>query len=109
MLALGMSQMMGREVDVYDLGASGHMSPNQHHFITFKGIVPCMINATDKTVFKAIGMGDMRIEIPNGKTPTHVTLKDMLYCPDLTVTLICLMCCDAARYSVLLKDQKCWI
>jgi hypothetical protein len=51
----------------------------------------------------------MRIGIPNGKTTTHVTLKDVLYCPDLAFTLISLTLCDAAGYSVLLKDQKCWI
>ena len=29
-LALGTSTMTGQEVDVYDLGTSGHMSPNKH-------------------------------------------------------------------------------
>jgi len=108
-LALGTSPLMGQEVDVYDSGASGHMTPNRHRFITFKEITPCTINAVDKTVFKATGIGNMMIGIPNGKTTTHVTLKDMLYCPDLAFTLVSLMRCDAARYSVILKDQKCLI
>jgi hypothetical protein len=51
----------------------------------------------------------MRLGIPNGKTTTHVTLKDVLYCPDLVFTLVSLTRCDAAIYSVLLKDRKCWI
>jgi Pol polyprotein, beta-barrel domain len=108
-LALGMSLLTGCEVDVYDSGASGHMSPNHHRFTTFKEITPCAINATDKAIFKATGMGNMRIGIPNGKTTTHVTLKDVLYCPDLAFTLISLMRCDAAGYAVLLKDWKCLI
>ena len=74
MLALGMSPLMGWEVDVYDSGTSGHMTPNRHCFITFKEIMPCAINAMDKTVFKATGIGNMRIGIPNGKTTTHVTV-----------------------------------
>jgi Pol polyprotein, beta-barrel domain len=108
-LGLGTSSLMGRKVNVYDLSTSGHMLPNRHHFTTFKEIVLHAINVMDKTVFKATGMGNMRIGILNGKTTKHVTLKDVLYCPDLALTLISLTCCDAAGYSVLLKDQKCLI
>jgi Pol polyprotein, beta-barrel domain len=108
-LALGMSQLMGREVDVYDLGASGHMSPNRHRFTTFKEITPRTINAVDKTIFKAVGVGNMRIGIPNGKTTTYITLRGVLNCPDLAFTLISLTRCDAAGFSVLLKDRKCVI
>ena len=103
-LALGMSMMTEQEVDVYDSGALGHMSPNKHQFTTFKEITPRAINAADKTVFKATGVGNMRIGIPNGKTTMHVTLKNVLYCPDLAFTLISLPCCDVAGYSVLLKN-----
>ena len=100
---------MGREVNVYDSGASGHMSPDRHRFITFKEITPRAINAADKTIFQAIGIGNMRIGIPNGKTTTHVTLRDVLYCPDLAFTLISLTRCDTAGYSVLLEDRQCLI
>ena len=61
------------------------MSPNHHHFTTFKVIPPHAINAVDKTIFNATGMGNIRIGIPNGKMMTNVTLKDMLYCPDLAM------------------------
>jgi Pol polyprotein, beta-barrel domain len=108
-LGLGMSQLMGREVDVYDLGTSGHMSPNRHQFTTFKEITQHMVNAADKTTFKAVGIGSMRISIPNGKTTTHITLRDILYWLDLAFTLISLTRCDAAGFSVLLKNQKCII
>ena len=82
-LALGTSTMTGQEVDVYDLGTSGHMSPNKHRFTTFKEITLHAINAVDKTVFKATGVGNTRIGIPNGKTTMHVTLKNILYCQTL--------------------------
>ena len=39
----------------------------------------------------------------------HVTLKNVLYCPDLAFTLVSLTCCDTAGYSVLLKNGKCLI
>src|SRR3979490_1212196 len=68
-----------------------------------------MINTMDKTIFQAIGIGNMRVGIPNGKTTTYITLRDMLYCPDLGFTLVSLARCDVASYSVLLKDQRCLI
>jgi Pol polyprotein, beta-barrel domain len=108
-LALETSPWMGWEVDVYDSGASGHMSSYQHRFLTFKEISPRTISAADKTVFKATGIGNMRLDIPNGKTNTHVTLRDVLYCPDLAFTLVSLTRCNAAGYSVLLMDRKCII
>ena len=82
------------------------MSPNQHYFTTFKEITLHAINAMDKSVFKATGIGNMKISIPNGKTTTHVTLKDVLYFPDLAFMLISLAHCDAAGYLVLLKDHN---
>ena len=109
MLALGTSPLVGQEIDIYDSGASGHMSLSQHHFTTFREIAPCAINTADKTIFQATGIGNMRISIPNGKTTTHVTLKNMLYCPDLAFTLVSLTPCDTAGYSVLLKNGKCLI
>jgi Pol polyprotein, beta-barrel domain len=108
-LTLGTSQLTGQEINVYDLGVSGHMSPNRHRFVTFKEITPHAINTADKTIFKATGIGNMRIAIPNGKTTTHITLKDVLYFLDLAFTLVSLTHCDAAGYSVLLKDRKCLI
>ena len=78
------------EVDIYDSAASTHMSPNHHCFITFKDIAPCPIAAANKAIFNATGIGDMRIAIPNDKTTSYVTLKDILYCKDLAFTLISL-------------------
>jgi hypothetical protein len=68
-LALGMSSLSGQEIEVYDSGVSGHMSPNRHRFVTFKEIAPRAINAADKTVFKAIGIGNMRIGILTERQP----------------------------------------
>jgi hypothetical protein len=103
------SKFRGTEVDVYDSGASTHMSPNRHRFTSFKEIPPRRITAAERTVFTATGIGNMRIAIPNGKTTNHITLKDVLYCPDLAFTLISLVRCDKAGFAVLLRDQHCTI
>ena len=73
-LVLGASAQTVQETDVYDSGTSGHMLLSRHHFTTFKEITPQTINTMDKTIFQAIGIGNMRVGIPNGKTITYVTL-----------------------------------
>jgi hypothetical protein len=41
-------------------------------------------------VFRALGQGDVVIELPNGSAKTTFTLKDVLYSPDMCFTLISL-------------------
>ena len=94
---------------VYDSGATAHMSPRRDRFIDFRRIEPKGVKAADKTVFMATGLGHMKINMPNGKDTTAVTLQDVLYCPDLGYTLVSLAKCDAAAFTVLLKDKSCCI
>src|SRR5882724_9051225 len=68
-----------------------------------------LIKAADNMIFHANAMGNMCISIPNGERTSHVVLKDVLYCPDLTFTLVSLSQCDLAGYLALLKDQQCHI
>ena len=46
--------MLPTDVDLYDLGASHHMSGFQHHFINFTKINPKPITAADKRLFSAV-------------------------------------------------------
>ena len=73
----------GVESDLYDSGASRHMSPFRHRFLTFEDIEPRPIAAADKRVFQATGKGEIRIEVPNGNTTSSVLLKDVLYAPTM--------------------------
>jgi Pol polyprotein, beta-barrel domain len=85
------------------------MSPNHHRFTTFKEIPPQPIAAADKTMFNAVGIGNMSISIPNGTTANQVMVKDVLYCPELAFTLISLAHCDKAGFAVLLRNEHCII
>src|SRR6266481_4901695 len=109
MLARDSNPPTAVETDVYDSGASTHMSPTRERFLSLKTMPSKPIKAADKVIFHATVMGDMRVPIPNGKKTSYVTLKDVLYCPDLAFTLVSLSRCDRAGYSALLKDQKCHI
>src|SRR6267154_2494325 len=75
-------------VELYNSGASQHMSPYHDHFINFKPISPHPIQAADKHTFKAIGKGGLPIKLPNGKTKTHILLTNVLYAPSMGATLV---------------------
>ena len=77
------------EVDLYDSGASRHMSGLRHKFIDFVEIQPIPITAADKRVFQATAKGKMLLRIPNGdKGTSKVYLLDALYSASMGVTLV---------------------
>ncbi|KAG2133519.1 hypothetical protein BD769DRAFT_1323397, partial [Suillus cothurnatus] len=49
----------GATIELYDSGASQHMSPYREHFLNFRSISPHPIQAADKQTFEAIGKGDL--------------------------------------------------
>src|SRR6266481_2933107 len=108
-LARNNNPLSHMEVDVYNSGASAHMSPSQSRFISLQSITPRPIKAADHTLFVATAVSELHILIPNGKTTRDVTLKQALFCPDLAFTLVLLTKCDIAGYTALLKDCKCTI
>ena len=93
-------------ITIYDSGATAHMSLNRDKFVDFKNIEPKGVKAAHKAIFLATGVGCMNINVPNGKDMTTVVLKDVLYCPDLGYTLVSLVKCNVAGFSILLKDKS---
>jgi hypothetical protein len=99
----------GTAIKLYDSGASQHMSPSRKRFITYQRIEPIPIKAANKGVFYAIGTGDLWVEVPDGKSSTSITLKDVLYAPNLSNTVISVNRISLAGYSVTFEDSKCII
>jgi mRNA-degrading endonuclease toxin of MazEF toxin-antitoxin module len=99
----------GVETELYDSGASRHMSPYRHHFINYTSIAPKSITAADNGSFLAIGQGDMRISIPNGKNTTTILLKGVLYAPKLGLTLVSISKVTDAKFCALFRDDVCRI
>ena len=91
-------------VEIYDSGASCHMSPYIEAFTNFEFIEPKPISAADNRTFEAVGKGSIQIKIPNGDDSTIVTLRDVLYAPTIGFTLISLSRADKAGYSTLISD-----
>jgi hypothetical protein len=99
----------GIATELYDSGASRHMSPFRDRFVSYKTIPPRAITAADKRVFYAIGTGDLEIEVPNGESSTRIILKDVLHAPDMGTTIISVNRITKAGYSVTFKDNACQI
>src|ERR1700678_195681 len=97
------------ESDLYDSGASRHMTPFRHRLIKFTSIKSRPIQAADKRTFHVIGKGDMYIKIPNEGKTTTILLKDVLYAPDMGLTIISISRVAAAGYSTLFRSNFCRI
>ena len=97
------------EVELYDSGATRHMSPFPHRFSNLRSIPPHPIHAANDKIFYAIGTGDLKINIPNGASSTPVTLKDALYAPDMSMTVISINRIVNAGYSVAFEPEGCLI
>lgn len=93
-----------KRVEIYDSGASCHMSPYIEAFADFTFIEPKLISAADNQTFEAVGKGSIQVKIPNGNGFTAVTLCDVLYAPTIRFTLVSLSRADRAGYSTLIRD-----
>src|ERR1700678_2087235 len=94
------------ETELYNSGASRHMSPYKHKFINFIPIQRKVLTTADGGHFEAIGKGDMHITMPNGKSSTRILLKDVLYAPKMGVTLISIGKIDTAGCAALFHKSQ---
>src|ERR1700678_755548 len=89
------------ETELFDSGASRHMSPYRHKFINFFPIQKRVLTAADGGTFDVIGKGDMHVILPNDKATTRILLKDVLYAPKMGLTLISIGKIDTAGFASL--------
>jgi hypothetical protein len=91
-----------------DSGASQHYSPNREKFSKYRPIDRDITTADDRVV-KAIGMGDLHIDLPNGPKQTAFIFKGAIHSPDLAFTLILVRRLDTAGYTVTFSKGMCQI
>jgi hypothetical protein len=106
---LASSALTGTEAELYNSGTSQHMSPFQHRFTNLRSIPPRPITAANNRVFYTTGMGDLQIDVPNGSESTCITLRDALYAPEMTLTIISISKIASTGYSVIFKGKICKI
>ena len=97
------------DMDLFDSGASRHMSGHRHRFATFAKIKPKPITAADARVFYATGKGDLCLEVPNGGSMSKFLLKEVLFAPSMGVTLVSISKVTDAGLSVLFHGEICRI
>jgi hypothetical protein len=106
---LAHADMPSTVTELYDSGASRHLSPYREQFINYVPIPPKPIMAADKCTFNVIERGDIYIEIPNGNSGAQILLKNVLYAPTMGVTLVSISKLTAAGYAALFRDTVCRI
>jgi hypothetical protein len=97
------------EIELYDSGVSRHMSPYAKRFINYCSIPPHLITAANKGTFYAIGTGDLRIDVPNGKGTTPVILHDTLHAPEMALTIVSISRITNASYEATFSKRSCKI
>jgi hypothetical protein len=96
--------------ELYDSGASCHMSPFRNNFVSFCSVPPRPIMAADKRLFFANGIGDLRIRVPNGESSyTPVILRNALYAPEMALTVVSIGRIAKAGLTVAFKGNTCKI
>ena len=106
----GSADTRRNEIDLYDSGASRHMSGFRHKFIDIIKIEPVPITAADKRTFQATAKGKMLVHIPNGdKGTSQVYLLDALYSASMGVTLISISRIAKARSTIVFQGSFCRI
>ena len=107
---VGVGEARDVEIDLYNSGATRHMSGYLHRFINFIKIYPVHITAADKHTFQASGKGDIYIHIPNGDKPkSQILLKDVLYALSMGVTLVLISKIASAGSMVVFSGNFCQI
>ena len=94
---------------IADSGMSCHFSPDKSKFTNYHPLENRHVTTADGHTFRALGMSDVKIDLPNGASYSTVILKDSVYVPDLTFTLISISRLNLARCSALFEDGKCII
>ena len=100
---------IGCTVKLFNSCATLNMTPHRALLTNFTAIPPNPISAANKHLFNAIGLGDLKLEVPNGKSVTNIILKEVLYTPDITMTLIAMCHIDQAGHCSTFQGEACTI
>ena len=87
--------------ELYDSGATRHISPYHDNFITYWTLdPPLFLNMANGQQFPAMGMRSMVISVPNGDGQSELTLESVLHAPSVSFTLVLLRALDKLGYRI---------
>ncbi|KAF8644347.1 hypothetical protein AX14_009429 [Amanita brunnescens Koide BX004] len=74
--------------EIIDSGCSRHLTPHRNSLTNYVEIEPKLFRAANKRNMKAVGMGKMSIDVPNGNRSSKLELIEVLYTPEVGYTLV---------------------
>ena len=92
-----------------DSDASCHYSPDCNAFINYSPINNTTITTADGRKLKALGKGNVWIELPNSTKHTKTILKEAIHAPDMAFTLISVGQLDDTKCSATFSSGMCTI
>jgi Pol polyprotein, beta-barrel domain len=81
-----------------------HITPYRNAVTRFTAIAPRSFQAANQQSFKAVRMGEMVIDVPNGATTSQLNLTEVLYSPEVGYTLVSIRWLDDAGFAITFAD-----
>ncbi|GBE80058.1 hypothetical protein SCP_0212610 [Sparassis crispa] len=97
--AFGSVLETGHRIDIFDSGASRHMTLHLDRLSNFHTTMPHWIHAANSEIFYSHGIGDLLMHLPAENSGKHIRLKSVLHAPAMHATLISLGLIEAAGFS----------
>ena len=86
-------------VELYDSGATHHISLYKSDFTTYSPLAPPIyLNTANQQCFPAIGHGMLVAQVPNGDTEMELTLHRVLHAPAVSCILVSIAVLDVEGY-----------
>jgi hypothetical protein len=101
-----MEEDLSPRTELYNSGATHHISPYKAYFTSYKALSPpAYLNTANQQHFPTIGEGNLVIQVPNNGTKHMLTLRNMLHVPTVTYTLMSIGALDEEGYATHIKDS----
>jgi hypothetical protein len=99
--AAGATEDDGARVELYDSGATRHVSPFKDDFISYSPLnPPTFLNTANQQHFPAVGTRTLATLVPCNGQSTKFLLRDVLYAPAVAYTLVSLRVLNEEGYTM---------
>lgn len=86
-------------VELYDSGATRHISPYKSDFTSYAPLAPpVFLNTANQQRFPAVGRGTLAVQMPNEGAESELTLHGALHAPAVSYTLVSIAALDEEGY-----------
>src|SRR6266404_2234621 len=97
------------KANLYDSGASRHISPFKVQFETYCCIPPYPIKVASKHILNTVSISSININVPNGTKVTRISLTDVLHVPGICMMIVSISRMLEAGYESHFQEHQCVI